>query len=142
MVRLRAPYFGSISARFTEIKSGHVELRLPHHRRVTNHLGAIHAIALCNGLEALAAMLATTSLPADVRWIPVGMDVRYTAQAHNDLTCIADLTGPIDVFQRELSVAVHAITDDGVTVIEGSVRMKVSTPKPREESLDALRNVR
>ena len=34
----------TINTRFTAIESSHVELRLPYRRRLTNHLGAIHAL--------------------------------------------------------------------------------------------------
>src|SRR6476620_9624279 len=84
----RAPYFASIRPRFTVIEPDHAELVIPDRRRVHNHLGTVHAIALCNGLEAAMGALAEASIPAGRRWIPKGMDVSYVAKAAGDITCI------------------------------------------------------
>ena len=59
-------------------------------RRVHNHIGTVHAIALCNGLEAAMGALAESTIPRDRRWIPKGMEVAYTAKADSDVTCIAE----------------------------------------------------
>ena len=55
-----------------------------------NHLGTVHAIALCNGLEAAMGALAEATIPSDKRWIPQGMEVTYTAKATSNVTCIAE----------------------------------------------------
>src|ERR687898_840959 len=89
----KAPYFSSIRPRFTVLEPNHVELVIPKRRRVHNHLGTVHAIALCNGLEAAMGALAEATIPSDKRWIPKGMEVSYTAKAIGDVTCIAE-TGP------------------------------------------------
>src|SRR5215471_3373236 len=86
----KAPYFASIRPRFTVIEPNRAELVIPDRRRVHNHLGTVHAIALCNGLEAAMGALAEASIPATKRWIPKGMTVSYTAKAAGDITCIAE----------------------------------------------------
>src|SRR6478735_4638683 len=86
----KAPYFASVRPRFLAIEPNHVELMVPKRRRVHNHLGTVHAIALCNGLEAAMGALAEVTIPADKRWIPKGMEVSYTAKATGDVTCIAE----------------------------------------------------
>src|SRR6476659_8772049 len=87
---LKAPYFSSVRPRFTVIEPNHAELVVPDRRRVHNHLGTVHAIALCNGLEAAMGALAEASIPKDRRWIPKGMAVSYPAKATSDITCIAE----------------------------------------------------
>src|SRR5919112_2879930 len=86
----KAPYFGSIHPRFTVIEPNRAELVIPNRRRVHNHIGTVHAIALCNGLEAAMGALAESTIPRDRRWIPKGMEVAYTAKADSDVTCIAE----------------------------------------------------
>src|SRR6478609_1109766 len=86
----KAPYFASIRPRFTVVGPDHVELVIPKRRRVHNHLGTVHAIALCNGLEAAMGALAEASIPSGRRWIPKGMEVSYTAKAAGDVTCVAE----------------------------------------------------
>ena len=77
----KAPYFRTVRPRFTVLEPHRAELVLPKRRAVHNHLGTVHAIAVCNGLEAAMGALAEATIPADKRWIPKGMTVAYTAKA-------------------------------------------------------------
>ena len=132
----KAPYFATIHPRFTELRPHRAELVIPKRRGVHNHLGTVHAIALCNGLEAAMGALAEATIPADKRWIPKGMTVAYTAKATSDITCIAD-TDPeqwsADALPEEggdVAVRVRGVREDGEVVIEGEIRLWV-TPKRR-----------
>ena len=125
----KAPYFASIRPRFTVIEPNRAELLIRDRRRVHNHLGTVHAIALCNGLEAAMGALAEASIPADKRWIPKGMEVAYTAKAAGDVTCIAETdpeqwTGD----DPDLPVRVRGELADGTRVVEGVIRLWV-TPR-------------
>ena len=124
-----APYFWSVRPRFTVIEPNHAEVVIRKRRGVQNHLGTVHAIALCNGLEAAMGVLAEASVPADKRWIPKGMEVAYTAKATSDITCIAETdpeqwTGD----DPDVPVRVRGVRDDGTVVIEGVIGLWV-TPK-------------
>lgn len=125
----KAPYFASVRPRFTEIRPNHAALVIRKRRRVHNHLGTVHAIALCNGLEAAMGALAEATVPADRRWIPKGMEVAYTAKATSDVTCFAE-TSPEQWTSEDpdLPVRVWATRDDGQVVIEGIIRLWV-TPR-------------
>jgi acyl-coenzyme A thioesterase PaaI-like protein len=128
---LRAPYFGSVRPRFTVVEPNHAELVIRDRRRVHNHLGTVHAIALCNGLEAAMGALAEATIPQDRRWIPKGMEVSYTAKATSDVTCIAE-TDP-DAWtgdDPDVPVRVRGVLADGTVVIEGVIRLWV-TERPR-----------
>jgi acyl-coenzyme A thioesterase PaaI-like protein len=125
----KAPYFASIHPRFLTIEPNRAELLIPKRRRVHNHLGTVHAIALCNGLEAAMGALAEATIPADKRWIPKGMEVSYTAKATSDIVCVAESdpeqwTGT----DPDLPVRVRGVRDDGTVVIEGVIRLWV-TPR-------------
>lgn len=130
-----APYFWSVRPRFTVIEPNHAEVVIAKRRRVKNHLGTVHAIALCNGLEAAMGVLAEASIPADKRWIPKGMEVAYTAQATTDITCIADTdpeqwTGDTPSGSgQDVPVRVKGVRDDGTVVIEGLIRLWVTPRK-------------
>jgi acyl-coenzyme A thioesterase PaaI-like protein len=129
-----APYFWTIRPRFTVIEPNHAEVVIPKRRGVKNHIGTVHAIALCNGLEAAMGVLAEASIPSDKRWIPKGMEVSYTAKATTDITCIAETdpeqwTGPALSDQGgDVGVRVRGERTDGTVVIEGVIRLWV-TPK-------------
>ncbi|MCD4527076.1 hotdog fold domain-containing protein [Nocardioides sp. cx-173] len=127
----KAPYFASIRPCFTDLRPNRAELVIPRRRRVHNHLGTVHAIALCNGLEAAMGALAEVTIPADKRWIPKGMEVAYTAKATSDITCIAE-TDPEQWTSDDpdLPVRVRGLRDDGTVVIEGVIKLWV-TPRTR-----------
>ncbi len=125
----KAPYFASIRPRFTVVEPHHVELVIPDRRRVHNHLGTVHAIALCNGLEAAMGALAEVSIPREKRWIPKGMEVSYTAKADSDITCVAETTpGQWASDDPDLPVSVRGVRADGTVVIEGVIHLWV-TPR-------------
>jgi len=128
----KAPYFSSIRPRFTVIEPNHAELVIRDRRGVHNHLGTVHAIALCNGLEAAMGALAEATIPSTRRWIPKGMTVSYTAKAVGDITCIAE-TDPDQWSSSEpdLPVRVRGVDPDGVLVIEGVINLWVTEKKAR-----------
>jgi len=122
-----APYFRTARPRFVELGPNRAELTIRKRRRVQNHLGTVHVIAICNGLEAAMGALAEASVPNTRRWIPKGMDVSYTAKAVSDITCIAETdpqqwTGD----DPDVPVRVRGVRDDGTTVVEGVIRLWVT----------------
>ena len=126
----KAPYFASIRPRFTVIEPNRAELVIRKRRRVHNHLQTVHAIALCNGLEAAMGALAEATVPRDRRWIPKGMEVAYTAKATTDITCIAE-TDPGQWTAElgdgyDLPVRVRGVRTDGAVVVEGEIRLWIS----------------
>jgi len=123
----KAPYFASVRPRFTVVEPDHVELVIPNRRAVHNHIGTVHAIALCNGLEAAMGALAESTIPPDRRWIPKGMEVAYTAKATTDITCIAETdpgqwTGEVGE-GYDLPVRVRGVRTDGTVVVQGEIRL-------------------
>lgn len=129
----KAPYFATIHPRFQEIRPNYAELVIPKRRAVHNHIKTVHAIALCNGLEAAMGALAEVTIPADKRWIPKGMDISYTAKATSDITCIAE-TDPEQWTSDnpDLPVRVKGVRDDGEVVIEGVIKLWVTPKAPRK----------
>ncbi len=125
-----APYFWTIRPHFTVIEPNHAEVVIRKRRGVQNHIGTVHAIALCNGLEAAMGVLAEATIPSNKRWIPKGMDISYTAKATSDITCIAE-TDPEQWTSDDpdLAVRVKGVRKDGTVVIEGVIRLHV-TEKP------------
>lgn len=128
---LKAPYFGSIHPTVTELRPNYAAVVVPDRRSNRNHIGTVHAIALCNGLEMAMGALAEVSIPADKRWIPRGMEVTYTAKATSDITCIAE-TEPEQWTSDDpdLPVRVRGVRDDGTVVVEGVIRLWVTPRKP------------
>lgn len=81
LVCLKAPYFASIAPRIEVLEPGRGVATIAHRRRVTNHIGTVHAIALCNLAEFVGGLTCDVSIPASMRWIPKGMTVAYLKKA-------------------------------------------------------------
>lgn len=99
-------------------------------RGLLNHIGTVHVIAICNGLEACMGALAEATIDADLRWIPQGMEVRYTAKADSDVTCRASTSAANWDGAPNVPVRVWATRKDGTTVVEGVIHLWV-TPRRR-----------
>jgi len=89
-VCFRAPYFATIAPRFVALEPGRCEVRIPDRRRVHNHIGTVHAIALCNLAELSAGVMTEATIPAGMRWIPKGMSVEYLAKAVGTMHAVAE----------------------------------------------------
>jgi acyl-coenzyme A thioesterase PaaI-like protein len=77
----QAPYFSSISPLLEILEPGHCVAGIQHRRRVQNHIGTVHAIALCNLAEFVGGLATDAAMTRSLRWIPKGMTVRYLKKA-------------------------------------------------------------
>jgi acyl-coenzyme A thioesterase PaaI-like protein len=122
----RAPYFRTIRPLFVQVRPNFASLRLPNRRAVHNHIGTVHAIAVCNGLEAAMGALAEATIPPGKRWLPKGMTVEYLAKATSDLVCSAE-TDPADWARGpDVPVRVKAVRADGTVVATGTINLWVT----------------
>jgi acyl-coenzyme A thioesterase PaaI-like protein len=122
----RAPYFRSVRPRFRDVRPHHAELVIADRKAVHNHIGTVHAIAVCNGLEAAMGALAEATVPAGKRWLPKGMEVEYVAKSTDDVTCTAQ-TEPADWDGApDVPVRVTARLGDGTVVVRGTIHLWVT----------------
>lgn len=127
-VCFKAPYFATIAPRIERLEPNRCEATLRHRRRVTNHLGTVHAIALCNLAELTAGLMTDASLPASMRWIPKGMSVEYLKKANGTMRAVATPTQPINesVQGYDLPVDVTVVDPAGDAVFRARIAMWVS----------------
>lgn len=132
-VCFKAPYFGTIAPRFLALEAGRCEIEIPDRRRVHNHLGGVHAIALCNLAELAAGVMTDASLPPTSRWIPKGMTVEYLKQARGTLHAVAtpDIAVVDAVSGYELPVSVLVTDRSGDPVLRARIAMWVSPRRMR-----------
>lgn len=123
-----APYFASAHLRIVDMRPHHGEVVVPLRRSTKNHIGTVHAIAACNGLEAAMGLLAEATCPPDHRWLPKGMEVRYLATSGSDLVCTADSDATDWAGAPEVPITVRATRADGTVTVEGTIRLWV-TPR-------------
>jgi acyl-coenzyme A thioesterase PaaI-like protein len=132
LVCLKAPYFATIAPRFVALEPGRCEVRIRDRRRVHNHIGTVHAIALCNLAELSAGVMTDATIPADMRWIPKGMSVEYLKKAAGTLHGIATATAVHSAGEGyEWPVDVQVTDAAGEAVFRARVMMWVS---PRRHS--------
>ena len=127
----KAPYFATIAPRITRLEPGLCEARIADRRRVHNHIGTVHAIAMCNLAELVGGVMVDASLPASMRWIPKGMTVEYQRKATGTLHATAIPTVALREATEgyELPVDVAVRNDAGEQVFHARIAMWVSPRK-------------
>jgi acyl-coenzyme A thioesterase PaaI-like protein len=124
-----APYFGTISPRFKSLRPGYCALEIANTNAVHNHLGTLHAIAMCNGAELAAGLTTDVSIPEQRRWIPTAMNVRYLALAKTDVLVVCDGDTIDWSALGDISVPISISDANGQEVVHASITMKISAVK-------------
>jgi len=121
----KAPYFASIHPHVVDYLEGYTEVRIPDRRSMHNHIGTVHAIALCNLAELCGAMTVDSCMPAHLRWIPSGMTVRYLKKASGTITgkCSLDTAA---VREGPVVAHVEALDPQGTLVFVADITFHVS----------------
>jgi acyl-coenzyme A thioesterase PaaI-like protein len=133
-VCFKAPYFGSISPRFVLLENGRCEALIHDRHAVHNHIGTVHAIALCNLAELCAGVMTDASLPPGMRWIPKGMRVQYLKKARGTLRGVAIPGIPLvaSTAAYDLPVQVDVFDKAGERVFTAEIGMWLSPAPARE----------
>ena len=129
----QAPYFASIRPLFRKLEPGRAVVFMRKRRRVQNHIGTVHALAMGNLCELAAGMVMESSLDSETRWIPRGMNIEYLAKAHTDVEATAVV--PVQLWPEPTDVPVNVTVRNrmGEEVVRAVIRMYVS-PQPRAET--------
>lgn len=130
MFAAKAPYFKTIKPTIQLLEPNRCEIYLPKRKSVENHIGTVHAIAVCNALEMAMGAMAEASIPKHLRWLPKGMTVNYLAKSETDLVATASLS-PEDWQAGDVDVKVHAKDTNGTVVVDGVIKLWVSEKKKR-----------
>lgn len=124
----QAPYFKTIKPVIEVLRPNFAQAKMPKRRAVENHIGTVHAIAVCNLLELVMGACAEASIPKNLRWIPRGMNIDYTAKAGSDIVGTAEID-PAQWRPGDLDVQVTARDMNGVVVAKGVIRLWISEKK-------------
>jgi acyl-coenzyme A thioesterase PaaI-like protein len=132
LVCWKAPYFSSISPRIESLEPGRGVATIGHRRRVSNHIGTVHAIALCNLAEFIGGLTCDASIPPTMRWIPKGMSVEYLKKAVGTMRATAtpafDPHASAEGYDLPFEVAIE--DPQGDAVFRARIAMWVSPRKP------------
>lgn len=131
LVCFKAPYFASIGPRLTLLQPNRGEATLRHRRKVTNHLGTVHAIALCNLAEFVGGLTTDASIPASMRWIPKGMTVEYLKKAVGRMHAVATPAFTPQASEHGYELPMDVVVSDprGEPVFRARIAMWIS-PRP------------
>ena len=99
-------------------------------RAVHNHIGTVHAIAMCNMAELAGGTMTEVTVPSTHRWIPKGMTVEYLKKATTDLVAVAmPMSEPDWSVAGEYPVRVVVSDTSGTPVFQAVINMWVSPKK-------------
>ncbi len=126
IVCFRAPYFGTISPVFDVLEPGRAIARMRKRRKVQNHIGTVHAIAMANLCELVAGTLTEVSIPLSMRWIPRGMQINYIARAMTDLHAEGAFPEIVEGEAQDVVVPVRVVDADDNVVVTADITMYVS----------------
>ena len=110
------PYTGSIGAEVLSLEDGFALVRMRDHRFVRNHLGSVHAIALCNLAELTGNAALASALPDDARFIVTRLDMRYLKKARGAITASCHTQPSFTSERQEVPLSVELHDEDGVLV--------------------------
>jgi acyl-coenzyme A thioesterase PaaI-like protein len=128
-VCLKAPYFATIKPLFEELETGYAVVRIKERRSIHNHIGSVHAIAMCNLAEIAAGVVGEASMPSGMRWIPAGMTVRYLGSAKGILRGYATMREIVPGEKGIVPVKVEVKNAVGNVVFDAEISMHVSPKK-------------
>ncbi|MCO7199195.1 hotdog fold domain-containing protein [Pseudoalteromonas sp. OANN1] len=127
----KAPYFGTIKPKITQLKPGVCRATIRNRKAIHNHIGTVHAIAQCNLAELCAGVMTDATIDHKThRWIPKGMSVQYLAKAETDLHAVAQIEYPRAWQDKEeLVVPVEVFNTAGEKVFHADINMYISVKR-------------
>jgi len=127
-LRRMVPYTGSISPRVERLEPGFARVSIRQRRRIEQHLGSIHAIALANLAEFAGGAAMTTALPPGARGIVTRFAMEYFRKARGVVTAESRVSLPSleSLSQSRDHEVVADLTDEaGVMVARAKVRWRI-----------------
>ncbi len=122
----QAPYFSTIRPLIETLEPGRCVVRLRQHRAIENHIGTVHAIALCNAAELAGGLATDATIPGSMRWIPKGMTVRYLKKALGELRATASVPAVAAGPAQELHARVEVRNAGNDIVFDADITMWVA----------------
>jgi acyl-coenzyme A thioesterase PaaI-like protein len=129
------PYTGSVSPRVEVLEPGYARISITQHRKLEQHLGSIHAIALMNLAEFASGAAMTTALPAGFRGIVTRMSIEYFKKARGTVTAESRPVLPDLSVGGEFDFTSEIKNQEGDVVARATVRWRLGpTPAPAPAS--------
>jgi acyl-coenzyme A thioesterase PaaI-like protein len=115
----RAPYFSTIHPNVTHLRPGYCSVEIKERRSIRNHIGTIHAGALCTLSELVGGLAVEATIPSSLRWIPKEMTVQYIKKSKGKLVgecsvdpgvlTIGDISVPLKIKNEREETVLNAV---------------------------------
>ncbi|HEY8549623.1 MAG TPA: hotdog fold domain-containing protein, partial [Vicinamibacterales bacterium] len=119
----RSPWFATIRPRFIEMRPTLCRIGMTNRRRIQDHLGTVHAVAIGNLCELAAEMVTEVTIPATMRWTTRGMTIEYLRKASTDVVAIARLDKSEWRESENVGVPVSVVDATGTEVVRAVITM-------------------
>lgn len=117
-LKLYVPYTGTINPKVESLAPGHAQIKMKDRRRIRNHLGSVHAIALMNIGECATGLAVMTLAGANLRAIIKHLEIDYIKKARGELTCTSTLDANFDgLVENKLFIAESKISNTAGEVV-------------------------
>ena len=125
VIRFGSPYTASIRPIVKEVRAGYARVEMRDRRRVANHLGSIHAIALANIGEFTGGLAMTATAPPNVRSILVKLEVDYLKKARGRVVAECHCTVPTvhETMNQLITTTVRDAGGDDVARVTATWRL-------------------
>lgn len=129
VVRWMIPYTGSVWPRVEVLEPGHAKIAIRQRRRLEQHLGSIHAIALANVAEFASGAAMSTALPPGYRGIVTKMQLEYFKKARGMVTAEARTVLPDLSHEGEHDFVAEVRDEAGDVVAKATVTWRLGPVK-------------
>lgn len=129
IVKRMIPYTGSVNPRVEVLEPGYARISIRQTRRLEQHLGSIHAIALMNVAEFASGAAMSTALPPGYRGIVTKISIEYFKKARGTITAVSRPELPDVIADGEYDFDSDLTNEKGELVARATVRWRLG-PAP------------
>ena len=131
MIKRMVPYTGSVDPRVEVLEPGYARVSITQKRKLEQHLGSIHAIALMNVAEFASGAAMMTALPPGFRGIVTKISIEYFKKARGTVTAESRPQLPDLAVEGEYDFISEVKDETGDVVARATVRWKLGPDAKR-----------
>lgn len=131
VIKRMIPYSGSVSPRVETLEPGYARISIRQRRRLEQHLGSIHAIALMNVAEFASGAAMMTALPDGYRGIVTKISMEYFKKGRGTVTATSRPVLPNPLVEDEYDFISDVTDESSALVARATVRWNLGIIPPK-----------